>query len=119
MDCQCLIHPFQNDPGTSQSQRVMDNLLSGAAKIDARTLADLLNYFVQMSRHINYYDLKLNVNDWQPFFKNSVPFTLASIIKFPLQNTETNLELYKSIFEKKPSPAGLQLMCFFDLLPFY
>ena len=59
MDCECLIHPFQNDPGTSQSQRVMDNLLSGAAKIDARTLADLLNYFVQMSRHINYYDLQI------------------------------------------------------------
>ena len=112
MDCKCLIHPFQNDPGTSQSQRVMDNLLSGAAKIDARTLADLLNYFVQMSRHINYYDLKLNVNDWQPFFRNSVPFTLASIIKFPLQNTESNLELYKSIFDKKPSPAGLQLSAF-------
>ena len=112
MDCQCLIHPFQNDPGTSQRQRVMDNLLSGAAKIDARTLADLLDYFVQMSRHINYYDLQLNVNDWQPFFKNSVPFTLASIIKFPLQNTETSLALYKCIFDKKPSPAGLQLNAF-------
>jgi len=69
MDCDCLIHPFQNDPGTSQHQRVMDSLLSGAAKIDARTLADLLDYFVQMSRHINFYDLQLNVNDWQPFFK--------------------------------------------------
>ena len=112
MDCKCLIHPFQNDPGTSQSQRVMDNLLSAAAKIDARTLADLLNFFVQMSRHINYYDLQLNVNDWQPFFKNSVPFTLTSIIKFPLQNTETNLTLYKSIFDKKPSPVGLQLCAF-------
>ncbi len=112
MDCECLIHPFQNDPGTSQSQRVMDSLLAGAAKIDARTLADLLNYFVQMSRHINYYDLKLNVNDWQPFFKNSVPFTLASIIKFPVSNTETNLDLYRSIFDKKPSPAGLQLCAF-------
>ena len=112
MDCECLKHPFQNDPGTSQSQRVMENLLSGAAKIDARTLADLLNYFVQMSRHINYYDLNLNVNDWQPFFRNSVPFTLASIIKFPLLNTESSFELYKCIFDKKPSPAGLQLIAF-------
>lgn len=112
MDCDCLIHPFQNDPGTSQSQRVMDNLLSGAAKIDARTLAELLNYFVQMSRHINYYDLQLNVNDWQPFFRKSPPFIHASIINFPLQNTETNLTLYKSNFDKKPSPAGLQLIAF-------
>lgn len=76
-NCECLLHPFQNDPGTSQSQRVMDELLSGAAKIDGRTLADLLDYFVQLSRHINYYDSQLNVSDWQLFFKNSIPFTLA------------------------------------------
>jgi hypothetical protein len=112
MDCDCLIHPFQNDPGTSQNQRVMDDLLSGAAKIDARTMADLLNYFVQMSRHINFYDLGLNVNDWQPFFKKSIPFVLTSIIKFPLENTENNLTLYKSIFESKPSASGLQLVSF-------
>ena len=112
MDCDCLIHPFQNDPGTSQSQRVMDSLLSGAAKIDARTLADLLDYFVQMSRHINYYDLQLNVKDWQPFFKNSVPFSLASIIKFPQPDTDTSLALYKKIFQRRPSGAGLQLLSF-------
>ena len=112
MDCQCLIHPFQNDPGTSQQQRVMNALLGDAAKIDARTLADLLDYFVQMSRHINYYDLRLNVNDWQPFFKSSIPFTLASIINFPLQNTQSSFDLYKSIFNKRPSAAGLQLIAF-------
>jgi len=112
MDCDCLIHPFQNDPGTSQHQRVMDSLLSGAAKIDARTLADLLDYFVQMSRHINFYDLQLNVNDWQPFFKNSVPFSLAAIIKFPRQDTDTSLSLYKQIFDRRPSPSGLQLLSF-------
>jgi hypothetical protein len=90
----------------------MDDLLSGAAKIDGRTLADLLDYFVQMSRHINYYDLRMNVQDWQPFFKNSVPFSLASVIRFPLQNTETSLNLYKCIFDRRPSPAGLQLLVF-------
>lgn len=112
MNCECLIHPFQNDPGTSQNQRVMNDLLSDAAKIDARTLADLLDFFVQMSKHINYYDLRLNINDWQPFFKKSIPFTLASIIKFPLQNTENNLALYQEIFDKKPSANGLQLIAF-------
>jgi hypothetical protein len=112
MDCDCLIHPFQNDPGTSQSQRVMECLLSDAVKIDARSMADLLNYFVQMSRHINYYDLQLNIKDWQPFFRNTPPFTLASIINFPLQNTENKFSLYKSGFDKKPSGTGLQLIVF-------
>ncbi|HEV8084462.1 MAG TPA: hypothetical protein VGP55_14745 [Chitinophagaceae bacterium] len=112
-DCECLIHPFQNDPGTSQSQRVMNELLSGAAKIDARTLADLLNYFVQLSRHINYYDAELNISDWQPFFRNSIPFTLASIIKNQSADIENNFTYYNSLFEKKPSPSGVQLHAYF------
>ncbi len=112
-DCECLIHPFQNDPGTSQSQRVMDELLSGAAKIDARTLADLLDYFMQLSRHINYYDTELNVSDWQPFFKNSIPFVLASVIKNQAADIENNFAYYNSLFEKKPSPNGLQLHAYF------
>ena len=112
-DCECLIHPFQNDPGTSQSQRVMDELLSGAAKIDARTLADLLDYFVQLSRHINFYDTNLNVSDWQPFFKKSVPFVLASVIKNQSADIENNLTYYNSLFSKKPSSPGLQLEAYY------
>jgi len=91
----------------------MEELLSGAVKIDARTLADLLDYFVQLSRHINYFDLDLNISDWQPFFKKSIPFTLASIIKYQSQNAEDNFTLYNSLFEKKPSATGLQLNAFF------
>ena len=106
-DCNCLIHPFQNDPGTSQSQRVMEELLSGAAKIDARTLADLLDYFVQLSRHINYYDSNLNISDWQPFFKTSIPFTLASTINYKAEQIENDFAFYNSVFEKKPSSTGL------------
>ena len=113
LDCSCLIHPFQNDPGTSQRQRIMEDLLDGAAKIDARTLADLLDYFVQLSGHIKHYDLDLNVNDWRTFFQKSTPFTIASIIKYPVQNLEDNFALYNSLFEKKASPAGLQLNIFF------
>ncbi|MEP7251938.1 MAG: hypothetical protein ABI683_06140, partial [Ginsengibacter sp.] len=112
-DCECLIHPFQNDPGTSQSQRVMDELLSGAAKIDARTLADLLDYFVQLSRHINFYDTGLNVSDWQPFFKKSIPFVLASVIRNQSADIENNLNYYNSLFVKKPSSPGLQLEAYF------
>ena len=112
-DCNCLIHPFQNDPGTSQSQRVMDDLLSGATKIDARTLADLLDFFVQMSRHINFYDKDLNISDWQSFFQKSIPFTLAAVIKTPVDELEQNFSYYNSLFEKKPSSTGLQLHAWF------
>ena len=112
-DCECLIHPFQNDPGTSQNGRIMEALLSGAAKIDARTLADLLDYFVQLSRHINYYDSKLNVSDWQQFFKNSIPFTLSSAIKYQPDQLQNEFSYYNFLFEKKASPTGLQLQAYF------
>lgn len=110
MNCQHLKHPFQNDPGVSQHQRVMDELLQGAADIDGRTLADLLDYFVQLSQHINYYDSQLNIKDWQPFFRNSAPFIIASIIRFNRTATENKLAAFKKAFLKKPSKAGLQLL---------
>jgi hypothetical protein len=91
----------------------MDDLLAGAAKIDGRDLADLLDYFVQMSRHINFYDTQLSVSDWQPFFQKSIPFILASIIKIPSAEIEQNFSLYNSLFEKKPSSTALQLHVYF------
>jgi hypothetical protein len=109
-DCKKMIHPFQTDPGTSQRQRMLEDLLSGPAKIDARTLADLLDFFVQLSRHVNYYDEQMVISDWQPFFKKSLPFTIAAIMKYDRGATEKKLAGYKKRFERKPSAAGLQLL---------
>jgi len=110
MECKELIHPFQNDPGVSQHQRVMDDLLSGSAKIDGRTLADLLDYFVQLSRHINYFDANLKVTDWQPFFKNSLPFTITAILKYDKNKVGDKLEFYNTLFDKRPDKSSLQLL---------
>jgi hypothetical protein len=83
-------HPFQNDPGCSQSQRVMDSLLKDPAKIDDRTLADLLNYFTELSSHIKYnYIVRSGTGEptwmqdsWERFFRDSsLPFTLAAAAK--------------------------------------
>ncbi len=77
--------------------------------IDGRTLADLLNYFVEMSGHINYYDSELKTFDWKPFFKKSLPFTIAGMINYNLEAAENNFSCYNSLFKKKPTSAGLQL----------
>ncbi len=111
--CDCLIHPFQKDSGTSQRQRIIDALVIDAVQIDARTLADLLDYFVQLSRHINFYDKTLQISDWQPFFKNSQPFTLASIIRYPITDLENNFTVYNELFNRHPSSNGLQLNIYF------
>lgn len=110
MDCDHLIHPFHDDPGVSQHQRMMEDLLSGSPKVDGRTLADLLDYFSQLSRHINYYDETLQVTDWQPFFQKSVPFSLAAIIKYRKKSVEKKWHQYQTLFSKNPSGQGLQLM---------
>lgn len=109
-DCQNLVHPFQTDPGVNQPQRVIDDLLSGAAKIDGRTMADLLNYFVELSRHVNYYDTGLRVSDWQPFFKKSIPFTLAGIINYNKNKSRKKFDAYNKLFDKKPTRQRLQLI---------
>src|SRR5687767_3389038 len=113
VDCATLTHPFQNDPGISQRQRIMDDLLAGSAKIDGRTMADLLDYFVQLSRHVNYYDSDLNISDWQPFFQKSVPFSLAAIIKYDRLTVSEKIAVYNKLFDKKPSKSGLQLLIYY------
>lgn len=110
ISCKDLKHPFQNEPGTSQSQRVMEDLLSGTARIDGRSMADLLDYFVQLSRHINYYDKNLGIKDWQPFFHKSLPFIIANIIRYDRGQAEQKIAVYRKNFDRKPTAAGLQLL---------
>ena len=117
IDCKNIEHPFLTDPGTSQSQRVMTDLLAGPAKIDARTLADLLLYFKQLSKQINFYDVagdnnpdSFIIKDWQPFFENSIPFVLAGITRFDIDNINDTITSYHKRFIKSPSKSGLQLL---------
>lgn len=112
-DCQNLVHPFQTDPGVIQRQRVIDDLLSGSATIDGRTMADLLTFFVELSKHVNYYDEQLQVSDWQPFFQKSMPFAIAGIINFNRNKTRKKFENYQSLFNKKPTRQRLQLIRMF------
>jgi hypothetical protein len=113
IDCSKLIHPFQNDPGVSQADRIMNELLAGAPNVDARSLADLLDYFTQLAPDINYYDTNLAITDWKPFFKNSLPFLLAAVIKTKTGVIEEKFNCYNNLILKSPSPSGLQLNLFY------
>ncbi len=108
--CKNIIHPFQNDPGVSQRQRLIPELDVNAPKIDGRTLADLLDYFTRLSRHINYYDANLATSDWQPFFNKSIPFNLSSISKYDAAAVEEKFDFYRSLFYKRPGKRTLQLV---------
>lgn len=108
--CKNIIHPFQNDPGVSQRQRLIPELDVYAPKIDGRTLADLLDYFTSLSRHINYYDANLVTSDWQPFFNKSIPFNLSSISRYGAAAVEEKFDFYRSLFYKRPGKRTLQLV---------
>ena len=123
-DCNNLVHPFQNDPGCSQSQRVLDVLLNGSAKIDGRTLADLLNYFTELSSHIKFTyavaaDAKgnygLQESSWESFFLNSSPpFILAAATKNNSDAIDEKFQLYNLLFSKIRRQKGfscLSLTC--------
>ncbi|HVS95061.1 MAG TPA: hypothetical protein VHE54_01200 [Puia sp.] len=112
-DCDKLLHPFQNDPGTSQKARVMDALLGGPALIDGRSMADLLQLFTRLAPNIVYYDDRLTPGDWTPFFQKSCPFLLAGMTHFTTATIDSKLALYAHLFRKKPSGAGLQLQLFY------
>ncbi|MBS1663833.1 MAG: baseplate J/gp47 family protein [Bacteroidetes bacterium] len=114
MNCKALIHPFQNDAGTSQSQRVMEDLLDGPAQLDGRTMADMLGYFVKFSRQINFYDVGPNNSlikkDWQPFFQNSLPFLNAAILNFRQDAITAQIATYQKKFLRRPTKAGLDIL---------
>ena len=110
MNCKTIIHPFQNDPGVSQSQRVMDDLLNSNASIDGRTTADLLDYFIKLSPHINFYEEDNSIKNWEPFFEKSLPFTLTGIIKYDQKSVADKLTEYNKLFTKKPTKQSLQLL---------
>ncbi|HEY6901333.1 MAG TPA: baseplate J/gp47 family protein [Puia sp.] len=125
MNCKALIHPFQYDSGTSQSQRIMEDLLDGPAQLDGRTIADMLGYFVKFSRQINFYDVgpaippsptgggqpgALVKKDWQPFFQNSLPFITAAILNFQQDAITTQLASYQKKFLRRPTKAGLDIL---------
>lgn len=110
MKCKNLLHPFQDDPGVSQRQRIIDDLLSGSAKIDGRSLADILHFFEALSGQIKYYHADLSVSSWKPFFQKSTPFALAAIIKYDSLLVKDKLAQYNRLFYKEPSARGLQLL---------
>lgn len=106
-DCRNMIHPFQHDPGISQNQRRASDLLTGDIQIDGRNLAELLDFFVQLSRHVNFYDEKMLQTDWQPFFRKSLPFTLAGIARFDKNGLQNQVDKMKGRFKRRPSVSGL------------
>jgi hypothetical protein len=93
----------------------MDELLEGPAQLDGRTMADMLGYFVKFSRQVNFYDVDAGGNnlitrDWQPFFQNSLPFVIASLLNFRRDAVTAQLAAYQRKFQRRPTKQGLIIL---------
>lgn len=66
--------------GTSQEQRLLNEMKKGYVSIDERDYADWIVFAGKFSACLNYYDLNNKVvNNWQPFFESDVSAVLGSI----------------------------------------
>ena len=87
-----------------------DHLAGSSTPIDGRTLSDLLNYFAGLSGQINFYNEKLPPSDWQPFFKNHLPFQLSHIDTYTGDSIKKGMASAVELFHRNPSANGLQLL---------
>ncbi|SEW51388.1 baseplate J/gp47 family protein [Chitinophaga arvensicola] len=107
-----IVHPFQYEPGISQRNRQLPALDAASAPIDGRKLADLLHYFVQMAPQVNYYQYQgaTLISDWQPFFRNSLPFLLAQLAKTNTSQLNDDFEGYVKQVYAHPVKDTIQLL---------
>lgn len=107
-----IVHPFQYEPGISQRNRQLPALAAASAPIDGRKLADLLHYFVQMAPQVNYYQYQgaTLISDWQPFFRNSLPFLLAQLAKTNTTQLKDDFEGYVEQVNEHPVKDTIQLL---------
>jgi hypothetical protein len=108
--CDHLYHPFLNDPGTSQDQRLPAALSEDSPAIDDREISDFLNYFAALAHQINFYDANLTISDWGPFFSGDLPFLLSNMAATDIDALNATLNDYTTLFSRRPSVQGLQLL---------
>ncbi|WP_322044100.1 baseplate J/gp47 family protein [Paraburkholderia sp. J67] len=69
--------------GTTQASRGLAALSPDSAPVDARTLAQQLEFVQQVARLVSYVGLDGKPDgDWRPFFANDLSFLLARIVSF-------------------------------------
>ncbi len=106
-----ISHPLINRTGISQRTRIIAELQEKAPEIDGSTLADQLYRISQYAEHINFPQLQTDQNgntykqvaSWSSFFKDSLPFQLASISKVSSEKNQSEFESLMSVFKEFPS----------------
>lgn len=86
--------------GTLQKSRMSNSLLPDNLNIDDHVSADFMAFVVELSKYARYYN-SANQEDgnWEAFFKNEYPFSLALIASVPLKEEMAKLQTMGSWLE--------------------
>ena len=116
MDAFAKIPHKLNRDGFGQLDRSNPALSPSNVKIDGRDTKDILQFFYQYARQINYYerDSEQRKGDWVPFFRNSIPFQYAVIASYDLAALDERFEKIEQAIRSRLSFESLHLL--FDLL---
>lgn len=93
--------------GTNQAERALPALVPSYAKVDERTLADLILFAKRYGVYLNYYDLSNNIaGDWQGFMANDVAVATAAIAALNTNDYYTYIaNLYDFVITPSVPPA--------------
>jgi baseplate J-like protein len=77
---ECYDTDLLANSGTNQAERALPALAPSYARVDERSLADLILFAKKYAAYLNYYDLTNNISgDWQRFMENDVAVATAAI----------------------------------------
>ncbi len=118
-----IAHPLIHRTGTSQRTRTIDALHTNAAPIDGKTLADRLYVISKYAQQINYYEYiesksgtpYQDIDNWNSFFQNSLPFQLAVLSKISISDLEVEYESLHHELKSNPSKQALESLLNFVL----
>lgn len=113
-------HPLIGRTGTSQRTRVIDALDANSAPVDGKTLAERLKIISNYAQQINYYEY-INIggeefqeiDNWQSFFTNSLPFQLAIFNETSIKEIEREFTILYNQLTRNPSQQALESLLVF------
>ncbi|NJB86799.1 hypothetical protein GGR26_002576 [Lewinella marina] len=112
-------HPLRRG-GLSRPERDNPALPAETAPVDGRGMGDLLRFWYDYARQINFYEARAGeamptvTGDWLDFFRRSIPFQYANIGAYDLDGLEARFVAIRDSIERRRTLAALNPL--FDLL---
>jgi hypothetical protein len=94
--------------GTSQVQRLLDELHPSYVSVDERTMEDLLVFTRKYAEYVKYYDRDNDsgsTESWLVFFKDSIAVVIAMVANHDLAAVRDRYEELRGNIEERPDNA--------------